>query len=251
MTSPSRHVATRASGAAACGANVNGADSTTAPALRPLLDRLAWLAPLPARTKDRLAAMARQRHFAAGAALFRRGETADGLLLVLDGLVRLHVSAASGREMTIGLLGRGEPVGEIACTSGAPRGAEATAMTPVAALLLHHADVQAMVVEEPTFALALLMIEAARLRQAMTQMEALALHTMQQRLAGTLLHLAAVDPYGLVRLSQGQIASLVAASRPKVNLALAAFRGRGLVATVRAGLRLTNPLALRALAEQG
>lgn len=218
---------------------------------RPLLDRLAWLAPLPVRTRDRLAAMARPRHFAAGAALFHRGEAADGLLLVLDGLVRLHVAAASGREMTVGLLGQGEPVGEIAPAPGAPRGAEATAMTPVAALLLRQPDLRALLDEEPGFALALLMIEAARLRRAMTQMEAVALHGLPQRLASALLGLAAHDPAGLVRLPQGQIAALVAASRPKVNAALAAFRGRGMVEPVRAGLRLIDQPALRALAEQG
>jgi CRP/FNR family transcriptional regulator, cyclic AMP receptor protein len=61
--------------------------------------------------------------------------------------------------------------------------------------------------------------------------------------------LAAADPAGLVRLPQGQIAALVAATRPKVNAALAELRARGLVEQARAGLRLPDPEALRALAE--
>jgi CRP-like cAMP-binding protein len=66
-----------------------------------------------------------------------------------------------------------------------------------------------------------------------------------------LLQLAAADPSGLVRLPQGQIAALVAATRPKVNAVLAELRGRGLIEPVRAGLRLSDPAGLRGLAGGG
>src|SRR5208337_5683265 len=43
-------------------------------------------------------------------------------------------------------------------------------------------------------------------------------------------------PDGRARISQGHIATRVAASRPKVSAALADYRPRGLVGSVRAGL---------------
>jgi CRP-like cAMP-binding protein len=55
----------------------------------------------------------------------------------------------------------------------------------------------------------------------------------------------------LVRLPQGQIAALVAATRPKVNAALAEFRARGLIEPARAGLRLLDAEGLRVIAEAG
>jgi len=67
-------------------------------------------------------------------------------------------------------------------------------------------------------AVSLLRALAAKLRRTTDQIEAVGLRPLLRRLAGTLLRLAAADPAGLVRLPQGQIASLVAASRPKPDL---------------------------------
>lgn len=173
------------------------------------------------------------------------------MILVVDGLVRLHLASATGREMTMGLVGPGEPIGEIALIDGGPRSADATALAPVSALLLRHAEVRALLLETPELALALLATLAARLRRTTEQAEAVALRNLPQRLAAALLHLAALDPTGLVRQPQGQIAALIAATRPKVNLALTEFRSRGLIAPARVGIRLTDPSGLRALADAG
>lgn len=219
--------------------------------IRRAIDRSPLLADVPETAKARLAAAARPVRYAVGAPIFRRGDPGEGMLLVLDGLVRLHLSTAAGREMTIGLAGAGEPVGEIALIDGGPRSADATALTPVSALLLRHAEAKAILLEEPELALALLRTLAARIRRTTDQAEAVALQPLPQRLAGALLRLAAVDPSGLVRQSQSQIAALVAASRPKVNLALSELRERGLVEQVRVGLRLADRDGLRQLAEHG
>jgi len=216
---------------------------------RRLLDRLPILDGVPGAARDVLAAAARQVRHDAGAPIFRRGDPGEGMLLVLDGLVRLHLASAAGRELTLGLAGPGEPVGEIALIDGGPRSADATALTPVRALLFRHADAAAIIATDASVAGALLRTLAGRLRRTTDQTEAVGLRSLQARLAVALLHLAKADPSGLVRLPQGQIAALVAASRPKVNAVLAEFRARGLVEPARAGLRLLDPDGLRALGE--
>jgi CRP-like cAMP-binding protein len=107
----------------------------------------------------------------------------------------------------------------------------------------------AVIEADNAVARALLRTLAGRLRVSTKQVEMFALRSLTQRLAGMLLMVAAADPSGLVRLSQGQLAALVAATRPKVNVALAELRARGLVEPVRAGLRLPGPARLRALVE--
>ncbi|WP_372623615.1 Crp/Fnr family transcriptional regulator [Falsiroseomonas sp.] len=218
------------------------------PETRRLLGRLPFLAGVPDAALDRLAEAARPVRHAAGAQIFRRGDPGEGMLIILDGLVRLHLAAASGRELTLGLAGPGEPVGEIALIDGGPRSADATALTPVRALVLRHADAAAIIAGDAAVAGALLRTLAARLRRTTDQTEAVGLRGLPERVALALLQLAAADPSGLVRLSQGQIAALVAATRPKVNAVLAEFRERGLVEPARAGLRLRDPEGLRALA---
>jgi CRP-like cAMP-binding protein len=215
---------------------------------RRLLAGLSFLAGVPDAALDRLAAIARPARFEAGAALFRRGDPGEGLVLLVDGLVRLHIATEAGRELTLGLAGPGEPIGEIALIDGGARSADATALTPVRALMLRHADAAAIIAGDAAVAGALLRTLATRLRRTTEQAEAVGLRSLQERVAMALLQLAAADPSGLVRLPQGQIASLVAATRPKVNVVLAEFRNRGLVEPVRAGLRLLDPAGLRALA---
>jgi CRP/FNR family cyclic AMP-dependent transcriptional regulator len=196
-----------------------------------------------------LAAAARPIQYAASHTIFCRGDAGDGMLLVLDGLVRIHLSDAKGREVTLALIGVGEPIGEITLIDGGLRSADATALTPVSALLLRHTDVAPLIASDAAFASALLRGMAARLRRLTDQVEAVSLQPLSQRLATALLHLSAADPSGLVRVAQGQLATLVAASRPKVNAALAEYRKLGLIVSVRAGLKLLDKERLRALAE--
>lgn len=221
------------------------------PETRRLLGRLPFLSGVPDAALGRLAAMARPVRHAEGAMLFRRGDPGEGLVIVVDGLVRIHLSTEAGRELTLGLAGPGEPLGEIALIDGGPRSADATALTPVRALLLRHADAAAIIAGDAAVAAALLRTLAARLRRTTDQAEAVGLRSLPERVAMALLQLASADPSGLVRLSQGQIAALVAATRPKVNAVLAEFRSRALIEPARAGLRLRDPEGLRTLAGGG
>ncbi len=219
-------------------------------AIRQALDRLPLLAQVPPAAKARLAAAARPVRYRDGETVFRCGEPGtDGMLIVLDGIVRLHLSTSAGREITLGLVGAGEPVGEIALIDGGPRSADAMALTPVTGLMIRTASAQDVIESDPATALALLRALAARLRRTTDQLEAVGLRPLPQRLAAALLRLAAADPGGLVRLNQSQLAPLVAATRPKVNVALVQFRERGLVLPSRAGLRIGDATALQAVAQ--
>jgi CRP/FNR family cyclic AMP-dependent transcriptional regulator len=210
------------------------------------------LADWPEAARRRFAAAAQPARFGIGETIFRRGDSGEsGMLLLLDGLVRLHLAEAGGRELTLALVRAGETIGELAVIDDGPRSADATALTPVSGLQLRRADAKALMASDPAVTTAVLRGLAAMVRRTTGQVEAVGLHPLPRRLAGALLTLAAADPAGLVRLPQGQIASLVAASRPKVNAVLAEFRARGLVSPHRAGLRLADPVGLQALAEEG
>ncbi len=216
------------------------------------LARVKLLAGVPPAARARLAEGARPVRYREGEAVFRRGDPGtEGMLLVLDGVVRVHLSTEAGREMTLGLVGAGEPVGEIALIDGGPRSADATALGPVSGLLIPAARAAEVIESDHAAALAMLRALAARLRRSTDQLEAVGLRALPPRLAAALLRLAAADPAGLVRLPQGQIAMLVAATRPKVNAVLAEFRAHGLVVQARHGLRIGDAEALRAVAEKG
>jgi CRP/FNR family transcriptional regulator, cyclic AMP receptor protein len=214
-----------------------------------ILSRLPTFAGVPEASLARLAAGALRRRFAVGEALFRRGDPGEGMYVVIDGLVRIHLSDATGKEIVLALIGQNEPIGDIALLDGGPRSADATAYSPVTALLFRHTDAIGAIASDPALAGAMLRMLTSRLRRLTDQVEAYGLQPLAQRLAGALLHLSAADPSGLVRVPQGDVAALVAASRPQVNRTLSVFRARGWVASARAGLRLTDPEGLRRLAD--
>jgi SulP family sulfate permease len=87
---------------------------------------LAGLAP------DALAALERRVRIlraAEGEHLFRAGDPGDALFLVRIGRVRLVVPGERGRELMLGVFGRGDVVGELAFVDGRRRSADAVACT--------------------------------------------------------------------------------------------------------------------------
>ena len=79
-----------------------------------VLGGLPLFEPLSPDERERLAAGCRMRTFARGAALFREGERADGMHIVLRGVVKVVRFAPDGREMVLHLVRKGNTIGEAA-----------------------------------------------------------------------------------------------------------------------------------------
>lgn len=79
-----------------------------------VLGGLPLFEPLSPDERERLAAGCRMRAFARGATLFREGERADGMHIVLRGVVKVVRFAPDGREMVLHLVRKGNTIGEAA-----------------------------------------------------------------------------------------------------------------------------------------
>ena len=75
-----------------------------------VLGGLPLFEPLSPDERERLAAGCRMRAFARGAALFREGERADGMHIVLRGVVKVVRFAPDGREMVLHLVRKGNTI---------------------------------------------------------------------------------------------------------------------------------------------
>ena len=174
--------------------------------------------------------------FAQGQALFSRHDPGDRLLLVEEGRVRLAVTSEDGRELSVRHAVRGDLLGEIAVLDGGPRTADAVAITPVEAQSLGRADLDALMLQQPAVGRAFIAFLCGRLRHTTDQLEGIALYPIEVRLARFLLTALAgrrSEPGKRVPLdlsfSQGELAQLLGASRPKVNGALAALAEAGAI----------------------
>jgi CRP-like cAMP-binding protein len=203
----------------------------------------------------RVAAAASERRYSPGQTIFLRGDDTDlAIFIVRSGRVRLSVNTAEGRELTIRHAGAGAVFGEISLIDDGPRTADATAMTNCALLTVSRAQFQKMLVDDAAFANELLRGLCARLRDTTEQLEAVALMPLEQRLARIFLQLAIATDADARRvtikfeMSQGELANLVAASRPKVNQILVGWDSAAIASRTPLGL-LVDVQALQDIAD--
>lgn len=197
-----------------------------------------------------LAGMAQWRRWQAGEVLFLRGDPGDWMVALAEGRVKLTLLTPQGRELILRHAEAGDTLGEFALVDGDPRSADATAVVPTAGWVLERARFAALTEAHPALGMAAARYFCRRLRDTTDQLEGIALYQLEARLARFLLftlrqiHGDDVPEAAALRLeiSQGELAAVLGASRPKVNRALLALQTGG--ALRRAGDALVCDAAL-------
>jgi len=182
------------------------------------------------------AASFREAHFDKGAMIFARGDPGSHLYVVREGRVRLAITSEEGRELSFRHAAAGDLFGEIAALDGSPRSADATALTRVTVHALERGAFRALWASRPGISAAIINFLCRRLRETSDQLGGIALYPLEVRLARfLLLAIGNQEPAPGKRLplelgfSQGELAQLLGASRPKVNIALGALESAGAI----------------------
>lgn len=191
-----------------------------------------------------------RHHLSRGAVLPApaRSEVVD---LVVAGQVHLAYLGAAGQMLTMELLG---PGGFLVLGGAQVAGEERWMARALATATLIYEwpvpVVEAVLVDAPVVALAVLREQHWRLIRAYTRLGELGCAPLCERLACTLARLAPADG-GLVALSQEELGWLVGASRDRVTKALAQLRLEGLVDMARGqrGVRVRDAVTLRRYVE--
>jgi CRP-like cAMP-binding protein len=174
--------------------------------------------------------------YAAGETIFTQSDDGDFLLIVSTGRVRLSLVSEDGRELNLRHAVSGHVLGEIAALDGGPRSATAVAMEPVTAMKLARNDLRALLRNHPALAERFVHWLCGRLRETTEQLEAIALHPLEVRLARFLMFAlqGRKAPEGRrvpleLGFSQGELAQFVGGSRSKVNGALGLLENAGAI----------------------
>ncbi len=186
---------------------------------------------------DALLARASTREVARGEMVLRRGDPSTGLIVILVGRLRIGVVSAEGGEVSLGVLGPGEVLGEISLLDGQPRSADAQAMEAGRLLVIQRAHILDMLRADAELCLRMMAVLCRRLRAANETAEDIALLDLPARIGRVLARLGREfgkpGRLGLVielKLSQRDIALLVGASREKVNRELRVLEESGAIA---------------------
>jgi len=188
---------------------------------------------------DALAACAnkfREVRFAKDEMLFSRGDPGTHLYIVSEGQIRLAIATSEGRELSFQIVGPGDLFGEIAFLDGQSRSAGATALATTTAFSLDRSSFDRLRAAHPAISDAVISYLCRRLREVSDKLESLALFPLENRLARFLLTALQSQPDQVgrrtpleLRYSQGELAMLLGASRPKLNAALGALERAGAI----------------------
>jgi CRP-like cAMP-binding protein len=202
-----------------------------------LLGKSALFGSLAEVDRTAIAGRMRRVQFEPDQMIFSRGDPGREIYLVLDGKIRLSILSSDGRELSFAHAGPGSIFGEIATLDGGERTAGATAISRVQAMALPQKAMLELIENNPKVATAAIRFLCSRLRETDQRLEAIALHRIEVRLARLVLSALKLQspnaegeavPLDL-GMSQGELALLIGASRPKVNIALTMLQDMGAI----------------------
>ncbi len=179
---------------------------------------------------ESLARLFVERSVPSDTVLFQEGDPADALYLLLEGKVKVMLTDEEGREVIVSILQRGECFGEMALLDANGRSAQVMTMAQARLLILPRTDFGDWIGRNPNLAMAIIQQLSRRLRHANHTINNLATQGVQSRVARVLLEAAEPDGDRFVVTdppTQADIASMVGASRERVNRALRALEEQG------------------------
>jgi CRP/FNR family cyclic AMP-dependent transcriptional regulator len=184
-----------------------------------------------------VASHARQRTYRADEAIVHQDDPGENFYIILHGTVKISSTLPDGNEVFLALLATGDTFGELSLIDSGYRSADVITQESTTLISLDRGTFDDMIDRLPQFARNLMKILARRLRLANVRITAHSTFDVYGRVAHQLIEFA--DLYGEpvssgdtlipIRLTQGDIAQLVGASRERVNQVMVAYRQRGLL----------------------
>ncbi|MGH2746434.1 MAG: Crp/Fnr family transcriptional regulator [Actinomycetota bacterium] len=210
-----------------------------------------FIASLSREELDDLKGRGRTRTWPRGANLFVEGDRSEHVALITSGRVKVSYYTEDGREIVLALREPGDLLGDQSGLDGGPRGASASALESVQALVIQADDFKAFLEEHPRVALLLLKMLSLRLRDADRKRIEFGAYDSVGRVARRLVELA--ERFGetsqegiriTAPLSQQELAAWTGSSREAVSKALQTLRERGWIETHRRGITVVDLDAL-------
>jgi CRP/FNR family transcriptional regulator, cyclic AMP receptor protein len=190
---------------------------------------------------DRINALLRRKTFPAGTNLISAEEPGEVVYIVLEGTVKVYVTQADGSDVIIAFGGPGDVEGEMSVIDSTIRSANIVTQEQTTMLWMDRINFQECLRSMPGLTFNLMRILSDRLRAANERIQALCALDVYGRVARQILAFAhqygktGADGSVLVplRLTQSDIASLVGATRERVNQVISSFKQRGYISVDR------------------
>jgi len=195
-----------------------------------------------------LVARGRVQRYRKGTLLIQEGDLGDTLFIILSGRLRAYSEGDRDREITYGVYGPGEYLGEMSLDGG-PRSASVITLEASTCAVVTRRTLEAFIAERPEFAFDLLAKVIRRARMATIGTRQLALNDVYGRLKDLLESLAVEGSDGRrqleERMTQREIAHRIGCSREMVARQLKDLENGQFIAIVDGVICLCKALPAR------
>ena len=209
-------------------------------ALREALGETILFAELDDEQLDRIAAAGAVQSLQRGVVLFEEGAEPGEFYLVLSGRVAIAQESDDGRESLLAVLGPGELFGEMGFLDGYNRSAQARALEESTVLMVPYTELRLLYENNPAALWSAVQLLARRLRTMDRALSDTVFLDVMGRTAKRLLGMAGDRDEFEMPLTQEELASMVGASRERVNKAIHAFAKLGWITHDQRQYKITN-----------
>jgi len=207
-----------------------------------------FLAELPAELAGRLRAEGERADYPAGTTVYRAGADPQAALVVA-GLLRVFLTSAEGRQVTVRYARPGDVLG-IAVLVGGPASTSVQAVEPSGVFRISARTLTAVARRDPLVSWAIAQELNRHLYEVLDQTAVNAFGSVRQRVAAHLLDLASDRQRPrdrlVARVSQQELADAAGSVREVVARALRDLRVAGIVATAADSIVILDPARLYA-----
>jgi CRP-like cAMP-binding protein len=200
----------------------------------------------------------RERGFEAGEPIYYAGDPATRLYIVASGKVKQMRHTLTGQDVLLDILSEGDFFGSLTILGDATYPDSALAQTMVCALSIDAEGFREILHSYPPVALEVLNITGQRLQDAHEAIHQLSAHSVEQRLAYTLLKLAdklgeaqAVGKLIQMPLSRDDLAAMTGATTETISRIMSQFQKEGWIESGRQWVAIRDTEALKEAAAGG
>ncbi|WP_170327667.1 Crp/Fnr family transcriptional regulator [Ruegeria arenilitoris] len=204
------------------------------------IEKFKGLSRLPDDIRAELVAGSKVVSLPAGTQVFAPGQTADNLLLLLDGTVRVQQKSDTGREVFLYRVHAGEScVLTTACMLAfEDYSADGIAETDITAVAIPRNTFDGLVAKSTVFREFVFTAYSRRITDLFTLIDEIVFQRMDVRLAARLLELA--DEDNIVHATHAILGTELGTAREVVSRTLSEFQRRGWIEQARGEVRLTE-----------
>lgn len=176
-----------------------------------------------------IAQITREATYEKGEEIYAMGDEVNSLFVIHSGRVKIYRLSDTGKEQVIRVLKAGDFMGELALFSHSPMGDYGEALEPSSMCVIEGGALKKLMRKYPIIAFKILEELSQRLEKTEQLLEDISLHSVERRLAQTLLDKSRGTDHIELDMSKRDLASQMGMTGETLSRKLSSFQDLGLI----------------------